>query len=162
MNKLISRLNPKTTNFESAGAGSGVGNITAADVSIGLSYAKLDPISSELIRFKCLNDATPARIAVVAQQLALQFMKRFITTDLSIDVLRSCCQTALIEFCMVPFTYKPSGRNRALFLGVTESYYRRHNLKYWVDIILSEVQELHQIADQQFSRQMATLKPSII
>lgn len=158
MNSLINRLNPKTTNFESTGTGSSVGAITAADVCIALSYSKMSPISCELIRFKCLNDATPERIRLLATQLTSQYADRFNKTGMQDNLLIGCIIAALIEFCMVPATYKPSGRNRALFIGISEKSYRHHNLKPWVDQIGVDILATYTEGQINFSKQLKSLR----
>ena len=158
MNSLINRLNPKTTQFDAAGTGSGVGSITAADVCIAISYAKLTPVGCELVRLKCLNEATPARVSSLADQLTTLFADAFKSTGMQLSVLKSCIVAALAEFCLVPATYKPSGRNRAMFIGVGETTYRRNNLAAWVDKISSHLAINYADAMLQLSDQLNTLK----
>lgn len=160
MNSLINRLNPKTTQFDAAGTGASVGSITAADVCIAISYAKLSPVRCELVRLKCLNEATPARVSSLADQLMAHFADAFRSTGMQLSVLKSCIVTALAEFCLVPATYKPSGRNRALFIGIGETTYRRHNLAMWVDKISSQLAIDYADSMAQLSDQLNTLKAS--
>lgn len=158
MNSLINRLNPKTTQFDAAGTGASVGSITAADVCIAISYAKLSAVRCELVRLKCLNEATPARVSSLADQLIAHFADGFKSTGMQLSVLKSCIVTALAEFCLVPATYKPSGRNRALFIGVDEKTYRNHKLKQWVDYIIREIEIYYADSMADISAQLHTLK----
>lgn len=157
MNSLINRLNPKTTNFESTGTGSSVGAIIAADVCIALSYSKMSPISCELIRFKCLNDATDERINALAVQI-LEPILNHRYRDIPYRDLYACMRVALIEFCKVPATYKPSVRNRAVLVGLSKSYFSEHKLTGIVDSFAAGIEYDYDLGVAALSRQLSSLK----
>lgn len=157
MNKLINRLNPKTTNFDSVGGGSGVGAITAADVCIALSYSKMQPISCELIRFKDLNEATDVRIDTLAIKI-LEPILNHRYRDVPYRNLYACMRIALLEFCKVPANYKPSVRNRAVLGGLTKTYFSEHKLGAIVDSFLAGIQYDYELGTEALNKQFASLK----
>jgi hypothetical protein len=117
MENYLRLLNPKTTNFDSIGGGNH-GALTAQDVCVALSYAKLSPLQDNLVRLKSLNANTVENVDSFSKLLTPRYKfileKHQIAMEYHVPVIR----TALVEFCMVPASYKPSVRNRALFAGV--------------------------------------------
>ncbi|MGK9154729.1 hypothetical protein [Acinetobacter radioresistens] len=126
MENYLRLLNPKTTNFDALpGAGHNV--LTAADVCIAMSYAKLTPVQSELIRLKALNQNTFDDI-----EKALTVLRPYFDKYIFEKINQLCCDSfdkavvlSLIEHCRVPAGYKPSVRSRAAILGVSASEIQR-------------------------------------
>ena len=116
MEKYLRLLSPKTTNFDAIPSG-GHGALTAADICIAISYARLNPIQENLFRLKCLGANTIANVEVLANILLSSFTESLSNSGLSIEYHFSVIKAALIEFCMVAGDYKPSNRNRAVLTG---------------------------------------------
>ena len=117
MEKLLRYLNPKTVNFDAMPSG-GVPSLTAADVCIMMSYAKLTPMQDNLVRLKCLGANTPDNVEQLAKRLVQKYIDQFRFKNVSSEYYESVIRTALIEFCMVPASYSNSVRNRAVLAGV--------------------------------------------
>lgn len=118
MENLLRLLNPKTTNFEGVSGGS-FGALTAADVCIAMSYAKLTPIQDNLFRMKCLGANTVQNIEEFAAVLLNKIDYLLGNHNLDKKYHGAVIKVALIEFCLVSSEYKPSNRNRAMFAGVS-------------------------------------------
>lgn len=144
MNNRINRLNPKTTDFDSVGGGSVVRGVTnpAAEVCIALSYSQMSAISHELIRFKDLNQGTNERLYALAAVLAEKYRSGFDDRAFKVNMI-PCAVVALIEFCRVPATYKPSIRKRALLAGMTKSYFHNGDYNRYVDCVLQDIKEAY-------------------
>ena len=117
MEKYLRLLNPKTTNFDSIGGGSH-GAMTAQDVCVALSYAKLTQLQENLIRVKCLGANTIENVDLLSSRLVAKYIACLESRNTPVEYHESVVRAALIEFCLVPASYKPSVRNRALFVGV--------------------------------------------
>lgn len=118
MEKLLRLLNPKTVNFEPMPTG-GIPSLTTADVCLAMSYARLSPMQSNLIRLKCLGANSIENIEKFAAVLLVKYDTQFMNAGLAKIYHLAVIRVALIEFCMVPASYKPSCRNRAIFAGVS-------------------------------------------
>nr|WP_279052988.1 hypothetical protein [Acinetobacter tandoii] len=117
MEKYIRLLNPKTTNFDAIGGGNH-GALTTQDVCIAMSYAKLTPLQDNLVRIKCLGANTPDNIAQLGKHLIHKYSDVFSAKNVSHEYHEPVIRTALVEFCMVPASYKNSVRNRGILAGV--------------------------------------------
>lgn len=117
MEKYIRLLSPKTTNFDAIGGGSH-GALTAQDVCVAMSYAKLSPLQDNLVRMKCLGANTSTNVELLGKHLVQKYRDLFLSRNISIEYHEPAIRAALIEFCMVPASYKISTRNRGLLAGV--------------------------------------------
>ena len=117
MEKFLRLLSPKTTNFDAIGGGNH-GALTAQDVCIAMSYAKLTPFQDSLVRLKCLGANTPDNVELLGKRLVLKYSELFVMKNVSLEYHEPVIRTALVEFCMVPASYKNSTRNRGLLAGV--------------------------------------------
>lgn len=117
MEKYLRLLNPKTTNFDAIGGGSH-GSITAQDVCVAMSYAKLSPLQDNLVRMKCLGANTLDNIELLGKHLVQKYTNVLSAKNVSREYHEPVIRTALVEFCMVPASYKNSVRNRGLLAGV--------------------------------------------
>ncbi len=123
MEKYLRLLNPKTTNFDSVGGGNH-GALTAQDVCVALSYAKLTPVQSHLIELYALNRNSIDQLKLSARVIHEEYI-RFNMAEVSEDHEISIF-VALVELCKVPAGYKPSERNRAVIAGVSRMRVQRH------------------------------------
>lgn len=152
MEQFLRLLNPKTTNFDGV-AGTGHGALTAADVCIAMSYAKLTPLQDNLFRLKCLGANTVENIETFAGVLLIKLNDSFQKAGLDIGYRLAVIKTALIEFCMVAADYKASNRNRAIFSGVSYETVRKVLSKH-----INEIKDFfitqYEIAEQKISKQI--------
>lgn len=125
MEKYLRLLSTKTTNYESIGGGS-YGALTAQDVCIAISYAKLTPLQDYLIRLKCLGANTSANVIKMSNALLELYRSRFEDLRINSDHHYAIVHVALTEFCFVAADYKPSVRNRGVLAGVNHLVIHRY------------------------------------
>lgn len=153
MEKYLRLLNPKTTNFDSTGGGNH-GALTAQDVCVALSYAKLSPLQDNLVRFKSLNANTLENVDSFSKLLTPRYKSVLEHHQIAMEYHVPVIRTALVEFCMVPASYKPSVRNRALFAGVHHLVVHRY-LNQAIHAILIDLQDEHAAAAKRISFQLS-------
>lgn len=153
MSSLINRLNPKSSSLEPVAASS-VRAITASEVAAALSFSQMPDISHDLIRAKYLNEHSVNKIAAIADQI----MTADYPAEQHSPLLRSCIIVAVVEFCKVPADYKPSGRGRAVIIGVSEPTYRRKNLEAVIDQASHFIGQYYAIGMAKLGRQFAALR----
>lgn len=117
MEKYLRLLHPKTTNFDAIGGGNH-GALTTQDVCIAMSYAKLSPLQDNLVRMKCLGANTPDNVELLGKHLVQKYSDLFSAKNISLEYHEPVIRTALVEFCMVPASYKNSVRNRGVLSGI--------------------------------------------
>ncbi|MDF2418045.1 hypothetical protein GWP85_11080 [Acinetobacter beijerinckii] len=122
MEKYLRLLNPKTTNFEAIPSG-GHGSLTAADVCIAMSYAKLTDLENYLFRLYAFGPFTLDKVTEVTE-IIFNNLKRVDSLKSNIDH-KKCIFIALVELCNVSGDYKPSVSNRALIGGVSRMQIHR-------------------------------------
>lgn len=135
MEKFLRLLNPKTINYEADRIDGGVQQLTAQDVILAMSYAKLTPLQDNLIRLKCLGANTPHNLKMFVPVL-VQYFKNIL--DEKIEVIEHhavVIRIALTEFCAVTAKYSSSIRNRAVLGNVNSTLIHRH-LNDHIDMIL--------------------------
>lgn len=147
MEKYIRLLGAKTVNYEAIRVdnASGSGGITAQDVLLAMSYAKLSPVQDNLIRLKCFGANSLQNINKFSPYLIQRYESR-ISNDAQNHILSSI-NVALIEFCAVAGDYKPSVRNRALIAGVHYLIVHRY-LGKAIDLILEDFNEQFSLASE--------------
>ncbi|TCB18991.1 hypothetical protein [Acinetobacter sp. ANC 5045] len=139
MEKYLRLLNPKTTNFDSIGGGSH-GAITAQDVCVALSYAKLTPLQDNLIRLKCFGANTASNLELFSKYLVNRYCDLFACRNISAEHFEAVTLIALAEFCLTPADYKPTVRNRAVLGGVHYLMVHRY-LNDSINDVLNDLQE---------------------
>ena len=123
MEKYLRLLSTKTTNYESIGGGS-YGALTAQDVCIAISYAKLTVVQSHLVNLYALNQNTIDQIKSATKIIQSELVNANIAElndDHEISIF-----IALVEICKCPGDYKPSERKRAVIGGVSRMRVQRH------------------------------------
>lgn len=154
MENYLRLLNPKTTNFDSIGGGNH-GALTAQDVCVALSYARLTPVQSQLIELCALNRNSIEQVKSSAQVIHAEFI-RSNQADMSSDH-EICIFVALVELCKVPANYSPSERNRAIIAGVSRMQIQRklgHKINYFKEVLKDEIE----IASNQINYQIKNIK----
>ena len=140
MEKYLRLLNPKSVNYEADRVDGGSFSITAQDVLLAMSYAKLSPVQDNLIRLKYFGANTKSNVEVFSQILLRNYHQRFLDAGVNEIYHFAIVQVALIEFCLVPASYKPTERNREVISGFSDTTVRNH-LKHHIDVVFNEFNE---------------------
>ena len=124
MEKYIRLLNPKSVNYEADRVDGGSPSLTAQDVLLAMSYAKLSPVQDNLIRLKCFGANSSNNILKMSAALLPKYRERLdrVNPDYHLAVVK----IAILEFCAVPSDYKPSVRGRGVLGGVSYLVIHRH------------------------------------
>lgn len=140
MEKYLRLLNPKSVNYEADRVDGGSPSITAQDVLLAMSYAKLSPVQDNLIRLKYFGANTKSNVEVFSQILLRNYHQRFLDAGVNEIYHFAIVQVALTEFCLVPASYKPTERNREVISGFSDTTVRNH-LKHHIDAVFNEFNE---------------------
>lgn len=121
-------LNPKSINYEADRIDGGQPSMTAQDILLAMSFAKLTRLQDNLIRLKYFGANTKSNVQIFSEILVGKYEQQF--TDAGVNQIyhQSIVLIALTEFCLVPASYTPSVRLRAVICGW--SYFPVH--KYMV------------------------------
>lgn len=122
LEKYFRLLSPKTTNFDAIGGGSH-GALTAQDVCVAMSYAKLSTVQVYLVELCVLNRNSLEQIKTAAQFIHSELIRTNqaeMSTEHELSIF-----VALVELCKVPGDYKPSVRSRAIIGGVSKDMVQR-------------------------------------
>lgn len=118
MEKYFRLLNPKSVNYEADRIDGGSQSLTAQDVLLAMSYAKLTPLQDNLIRLKCFNVNTDANVRLLAGLLVKKYLDMLTSMDIKHEYHYVVVYVALVEFCCVSADYRSSSRKRAVIAGV--------------------------------------------
>lgn len=118
MEKLLRLLNPKTVNYEAIRVDNAKSELTAQDVILAMSFAKLTPFQENLIKLKCFDANSLENINMFSQLLVQKYQTLFSAEKLDCSYHKTAIYVALMEFCKVTGDYTPSCRNRAVLAGV--------------------------------------------
>lgn len=141
MEKYLRLLSPKSINYEADRVDGGVQQLTAQDVLLAMSYAKLSALQDNLIRLKCLGANTQHNLNMFVPVLEKHFKQILNRKVADIDHHAVVIRIALTEFCMVAGKYTGSVRNRAVIGGVSMMVIHRHinqDIDYFLDIMNKE------------------------
>lgn len=152
MEKYLRLLNPKTTNYEAIPSG-GHGSLTAADVCIAMSYAKLSPLQDNLVRLKYLGANTLENVELFAGVLLKLYSEYFLNKNVVHEYHITIIKVALYEFCMVAGDYKPTERNRELLSGFSDSTVRKH-MKSGINRVVSDLNAEFELAQDKIFFQL--------
>lgn len=153
MEKFLRLLNPKSINYEADRIDGGVQQLTAQDVLLAISYAKLSPLQDNLIRMKCFSAGTQANVEKFSLLLVKLYEKELTLKNVNIDYHILIVKVALTEFCFVAGDYKSSDRSRGVIAGVSYSTVNRHMKKY-IDQVLEEMNRELAIGFEKISFQL--------
>lgn len=153
MEKLLRLLNPKTVNYEAIRVDNTKSELTAQDVILAMSFAKLTPFQDNLIRLKCLGANTIENVERFASLLSKFYLDRFTKAAVAVEYHDSIVKVALIEFCLVAGDYKPTERNRELISGFSDSTVRKHMKKH-IDQVLTELNGEYELAQEKIFFQL--------
>ena len=153
MEKFLRLLNPKSINYEADRVDGGVQQLTAQDVLLAMSYAKLTPLQDNLIRLKCLGANTQYNLNVFVLVLQKHFIQILNQKVVDIDHHSVVIRIALTEFCMVTGKYSGSVRNRAVIGGCSMMLIHRH-IGQHIDFFLNVLNEEFEIGAEKIIFQL--------
>lgn len=119
-------LSPKSINYEADRIDGGQPSITAQDVLLAMSFAKLTKLQDNLIRLKYFGANTPANVQIFSEILVGKYEQQFSDAGVNQIYHQSIVFVAVTEFCLVPASYKPSKRARAIICGWSDTTVRTH------------------------------------
>ena len=126
MEKFLRLLNPKSINYEADRIDGGTPSLTAQDILLAMSFAKLTPLQDNLIRLKYFGANTKSNVEIFSQVLVGKYQQQFLNADVNQIYHVAIICIALTEFCLVPASYKPTKRARAIICGWSDSTVRNH------------------------------------
>lgn len=156
MEKYLRLLNPKTTNFDAIPSG-GHGALTAADICIAISYAKLTPLQDNLFRLKYMGANTIENVELFSNLLLKKYQDNFYHAGVNGAYHLAIIRVALVEFCMVAANYKPTERNREILSGYSDTTVRNH-LKCHIDKVLEDIRQDCELGEEKIFRQICCSK----
>ncbi|PZT84893.1 MAG: hypothetical protein DI627_14275 [Acinetobacter sp.] len=126
MEKFMRLLNPKSINYEADRIDGGQPAMTAQDILLAMSFAKLTKLQDNLIRLKYFGANTKGNVQIFSEILVGKYEQQF--TDAGVNQIyhQSIVLIALTEFCLVPASYKPSKRARASICGWSDTTVRNY------------------------------------
>lgn len=140
MEKYLRLLNPKSVNYEADRVDGGSPALTAQDVLLAMSFAKLTGLQDNLLRLKYFGANTKSNVEIFSQVLLGNYQQRFLDAGVNQIYHIAIVQVALTEFCLVPASYKPTERNREVICGFSDTTVRNH-LKCHIDAVFNEFNE---------------------
>ncbi|WP_045124432.1 hypothetical protein [Acinetobacter nosocomialis] len=146
MEKYLRLLNPKTTNYEAIPSGNH-GALTAADICIAMSYAKLTPLQDNLFRLKYLGANNIDNVELFSKLLLTKYQDKFIQAGVNMIYHLPILRVALVEFCLVSADYKPTERNREIISGFSDTTVRNH-MKRHIDNVLTDLKEACELGEE--------------
>ncbi|APU48407.1 hypothetical protein [Acinetobacter junii] len=147
MEKLLRLLNPKTVNYEVIRVDNAKSELTAQDVLLAMSFARLTPLQENLIKLKCFDANTFENINLFSKLLVGKYQDFFAAEKLNLDYHQTAIYVALMEFCKVTGDYKPSCRNRAVLAGVEYRVVHRYLGKI-ITSVLEDIEMEYAIAEE--------------
>ncbi|WP_420002158.1 hypothetical protein ACN19N_05665 [Acinetobacter sp. LF10] len=153
MEKLIRLLNPKTVNYEAIRVDNASSELTAQDVVLAMSFAKLTPLQENLIKLKCFDANSDENLNQFSQLLVQKYQGLFAGQKLAFDYHQTVIRVALLEFCKVTANYTPSCRNRAVLAGVEYRVVHRYLGKV-ITLILEDFEKEYAIAEEKIFFQL--------
>ena len=157
MEKFLRLLSPKSVNYEADRIDGGQPSLTAQDVLLAMSYAKLSKFQDNLIRLKYFGANTKSNVEIFSQILVGKYQDEFTKAGVNQIYHVAIVKVALTEFCMVPANYKPTERGRASICGFSGTTVR-NRMKSHMDNVLKDLNlELH-IGEVKIFTQVSKIK----
>lgn len=147
MEKLIRLLNPKTVNYEAVRVDNASSDMTAQDVILAMSFAKLTPFQENLIKLKCFDANSLENINLFSRLLLQKYKTFFEAEKLDFSFHQTAIYVALMEFCKVTGDYTPSCRNRAVLAGVEYRVVHRYLGKV-ITMVFEDFEKEYAIAEE--------------
>lgn len=154
MEKLIRLLNPKTVNYEAIRVDNAKSELTAQDVVLAMSFAKLTPFQENLIKLKCFDANSLENINLFSKLLMHKYQSLFAAEKLDYDHHQTVIYVALMEFCKVTGDYTPSCRNRAVLAGVEYRIVHRYLGKV-IAMVFEDFEKEYAIAEDKIFFQLS-------
>ena len=153
MEKYIRLLNPKSVNYEADRVDGGSPALTAQDVLLAMSFAKLTGLQDNLIRLKCFGANSSQNILDMSNALIPKYKTDLDNQGVNPAYHLTAVKIALIEFCVVPSNYKPSVRSRGVLGGVSYLVIHRH-LEDHINNILENLTKEFEVASEKIFFQL--------
>lgn len=157
MEKFLRLLSPKSINYEADRIDGGVPSLTAQDVLLAMSFAKLTGLQDNLLRLKYFGANTKSNVEVFSQVLVGKYQKHFLDVGVNQIYHIAIIRVALTEFCLVPASYKPSKRARAIICGWSDSTVRNHMVGH-IEWILGNLNEELSLGEDKIFTQISKTK----
>ena len=138
MEKFLRLLNPKSIDYGADRIDGGSPSLTAQDVVLAMSYAKLTQFEDNLLRLKYFGANTKSNVKIFSEILVGKYESKFTESGVSHEYHQSILLIAVTEFCLVPASYKPTERARAALCGWSDTTVRKH-MKIWVDRVIQDL-----------------------
>ncbi|NWK74141.1 hypothetical protein HYG93_07535 [Acinetobacter sp. SwsAc6] len=138
MEKFMRLLNPKSINYEADRIDGGQPSMTAQDILLAMSFAKLTKLQDNLIRLKYFGANTKANVQIFSEILVGKYEQHFADAGVNQIYHSSIVLVALTEFCLVPASYKATERSRASLCGWSDTTVRNH-MKARIDMVLEDL-----------------------
>lgn len=151
MEKYLRLLHPKSVQFDAVRVDHAQVGITAQDVLLAMSYAKLTPIQAQLIRMKYQGANSIHHINAFAEALLTKYSDQLSAVGATYRL--AVVRVALIEFCAVDANYKPSCRNRAVFCGYSHQTVK-NQMNHAVNNLIEDISDQFDIAVEKLSKQI--------
>lgn len=153
MEKYIRLLNPKSVNYEADRVDGGSPSMTAQDVLLAMSYAKLSPIQDNLIRLKCFGANSSKNILEMSSALLPKYKAHLDNHNVNPQYHLIVVKIAILEFCAVPSNYKPSVRGRGVLGGISYLVIHRY-LNNHINSVIENLNDEFDLAFEKISFQL--------
>lgn len=157
MEKFLRLLNPKSINYEADRIDGGTPSLTAQDILLAMSFAKLTPLQDNLIRLKYFGANTKSNVEIFSQVLVGKYQQQFLNADVNQIYHVAIVKVALTEFCLVPASYKPTERNRETICGFSDTTVRNH-MKRHIDAVFNNLSQEVEIGEDKVFTQISKSK----
>lgn len=153
MEKLMRLLSPKTVNYEAIRVDNASGGMTAQDVLLAISYAKLTPVQNKLLQCYALNQNQLEQLKAAALFIHAGYVSSKEAEPKPDHEI--AMYIALVEVCAVSADYKPSERNRAVIGGVSRMQVQRKLgalVTVFKDLLLDEIEIIEDRIEYQMNK----------
>ncbi|WP_336929963.1 hypothetical protein [Acinetobacter tandoii] len=157
MEKFLRLLSPKSVNYEADRIDGGQPSLTAQDVLLAMSYAKLSKLQDNLIRLKYFGANTKSNVEIFSQILVGKYQDEFTKAGVNQIYHVAIVKVALTEFCMVPANYKPTERGRASICGFSDTTVRTR-MKSHMDNVLKDLNQELDIGEDKIFTHVSKIK----
>lgn len=157
MEKFLRLLSPKSINYEADRIDGGIPALTAQDVLLAMSFAKLTKLQDNLIRLKYFGANTKSNVQIFSEILVGKYEKHLANEGINQVYHQAIVLVAVTEFCLVPANYKPTERSREIISGWSDSTIRKH-LKIQIDQVLKDLNDELAIGEYKIFIQVSKIK----
>lgn len=157
MEKFLRLLNPKSINYEADRIDGGMPSLTAQDILLAMSFAKLTRLQDNLLRLKYFGANKKSNVKIFSEILVGKYEKQLLASGVNQIYHQSIVLVAVTEFCLVPASYKPSKRARAIICGWSDTTVRNH-MNGHVERVLDSLNEELSMGEDKIFTQISKTK----